>query len=360
MGSPSVPTVEDPNQVAASQNTYNIGAAAGAQASSNYNQSNPYGSVNFSQTGTGPNGMPTYTASQTLSPTEQGIFNNLQGGQTAASAGSASLASGYGGAPNIMGDANSATGQMMANQVSFLQPYFKDQTSQLDTQLRNQGILPGTPAYDQQMRAVQQNQNGSVSQFLASAQPQAFNEAVTNYELPLQTASALQQYATSPAAIAPNAAAVAGAANTLQPPNLEGAVASANTANMAAYQAQMAQQGSIFGGLAGVAGKVGAAAITACDRELKEDFKDLDGEEVLRKIADLPIVDFAYKEHARLEHGLPRRRTFCMAQDWQATFGGDGNGKTIDLGDVLGKVLVAIQVLEKRTRKPEKRARRPK
>ena len=100
-----------------------------------------------------------------------------------------------------MGNADSATNQMLSHETSFLKPYFQDQSDHLDTQLRNQGIMPGTPAYNEQMRAVQQNQNGSVSQFLASAEPQAFNQAVTNYELPLQTAGALQQYATSPAAI---------------------------------------------------------------------------------------------------------------------------------------------------------------
>ena len=59
--------------IAGLQNTYNIGAQAGSQ----YDHLNPYGNLNYVQTGTGPNGVPIYSAQETLSPVEQKFIQYL-------------------------------------------------------------------------------------------------------------------------------------------------------------------------------------------------------------------------------------------------------------------------------------------
>ena len=64
-----------------SLNQINTPAAVESQAGSNYNQFDPYGSVTYSQTGTGPGGVPIYSSNTSLSPTQQGLLNTLQGTQ---------------------------------------------------------------------------------------------------------------------------------------------------------------------------------------------------------------------------------------------------------------------------------------
>ena len=266
-----MPQVPLATNVASSQQKYNVDSATGQQQASNYGQNNIYGNVSYQQTGINPQtGMPIYSANQNLSPTQQAIASGIGSGQVGAAGGIGGLiASGnYGGAPNIVGTSNSLTNQMMGNYLGSVTPWLNASRNQLDNQLRNQGILPaasGGPqsdtAYGQQMGQLEQSQLQGIEGAAAQFQPAAFSEAMQNYQLPLQTAGALQQFATSPEAINPNQAAVSGAANQLQPANLIGATTSQEQAQMAAYQAQMAQQSSMMGGLFGAAGTIGAAAL---------------------------------------------------------------------------------------------------
>ncbi|QRR00734.1 tail fiber domain-containing protein [Dyadobacter sandarakinus] len=83
------------------------------------------------------------------------------------------------------------------------------------------------------------------------------------------------------------------------------------------------------------------------DRRKKENFTLLDAEQVLRKIANMPVTSWNYKaQSAAIRHVGP------MAQDFYAAFGSDGIGTdtTINGGDFDGVNMAAIQALEKRTR----------
>lgn len=269
---PTPPPVPDPFQVAAQQQQYNTQAGEQSQAGSQTNQVTPFGSLSYKQTGVGPNGVPTYTATQQLAPQEQMLLNIMQGGQGYAGLGALGqlFNSGYGrgdAASTIGGATSGNTKALMDMQQSYLQPYFQNQTSQLDTQLRNQGILPGTPAYDQQMNQVQNTQNQSMSGFLASAEPQAYQQALQNYELPAQLSAQLMQMG-QPSGL--------GLTSTpglnINPADLTGAVANANQANMAAYNAQMQQQNAAMTGAAGI----GSALITKLsDRRTKQNIEQV-------------------------------------------------------------------------------------
>jgi hypothetical protein len=259
--SPQVPNVPDPNVTANTQQGLNTQMLEEVQAASNVNQATPTGSLSYTQTGTGPNGVPTYTATQTLSPAEQQLLQTMQGTQQTAGSQAGNLLSGanYGaaGSPSpaqAIGDATSGnTKALLGQETSYLNPQFTQQTQQLDTQLRSQGIFPGNPAYDQQMQKLQLNQNQAVTGFLATAEPQAYQQAVSSYELPLSMASqelGISQPAGLGLTTTPQASG--------QPANLEGDVASANTANMAAYNAQLNQQNAMMSGLFGL----GAAGIS--------------------------------------------------------------------------------------------------
>ncbi|RJS24097.1 peptidase S74 [Corallococcus sp. H22C18031201] len=86
------------------------------------------------------------------------------------------------------------------------------------------------------------------------------------------------------------------------------------------------------------------------DRNQKEDFRPLNGEEVLAKVARLSVDTWHYKEEAPgVRHLGP------VAQDFRAAFGLGTDDKTIGMLDIDGVNMAAIQALERRTQ--ELRAR---
>ena len=83
------------------------------------------------------------------------------------------------------------------------------------------------------------------------------------------------------------------------------------------------------------------------DRRKKENFEVLNTENVLQRVAQLPLTSWNYKSQpATTRHIGP------MAQDFYAAFGldGIGNDTTINSLDIDGVNMAAIQALEKRTR----------
>ena len=252
--SPSVPTVPNPGGVANTQTGLNTTAAEQSQAGSAVNQSNPYGSLNYSQTGTGPGGVPLYTATTSLSPTEQALFNTYTGSQGIAGKQAQNLlnTSGYGtgsAASAVGNDTTGLTQQAMAQEQAYLSPTFTQQTQQMDTQLKNEGLNPGTPGYQQAMNGLLQSQGQTTTGFLASIEPQMYNQSLSTYELPAQLAGSLMNLS---APQTPNSSFVQTPQLNISPANYEGDVSSANSANMAAYQAQLQQNNAMMSGLFGV------------------------------------------------------------------------------------------------------------
>ena len=74
---PDVPKPTDPNQVANSQAALNLKSATGQQNLNQIDQTNPYGSVKYTQTGTNPDGTPKYSANTSLSPQQQALLDQL-------------------------------------------------------------------------------------------------------------------------------------------------------------------------------------------------------------------------------------------------------------------------------------------
>ena len=81
------------------------------------------------------------------------------------------------------------------------------------------------------------------------------------------------------------------------------------------------------------------------DVNRKEHFREVDGEEVLGKIAQMPIREWNYKaQDASIRHLGP------TAQDFRAAFGLGESDTTITTTDIDGINLLAVQALERRTR----------
>ncbi len=236
-GSPAPPPTPDPSTTAATQNTYNLQAGSASQAGSNVNQYNPFGSMNYQQTGTGPGGVPIYSNYSQLAPEQQALLNALNANKTTAGAQFNPLATGstdaYGRASdalsNIPGviqasqgymdtagkalnfgnyttaDPNKTIGDMTSGwmkdlvkqKTDYLNPYFDTAVSQLDTKLRNQGLSPADPAYTQSMDALKQSQNKSVGDFIAGVEPTTRAQAITQFGLPADIANKIAGLSTT-------------------------------------------------------------------------------------------------------------------------------------------------------------------
>lgn len=264
MGSaPSVP-VYNPFQVAQAQAQYNVPMAVESQLMSEVGQQTPYGSLSYNQTGsyTDPNTgqvIPLTTATTQLSPVEQELLNLGQGTQVGAAAGANQMlnSANYGGS-NPEADVLGATGGLLNPTTGLFQqyeqPFFNQQTEALQSQLANQGLTPSDPAYKTAMNNLMQSQGQTTSGFLANMEPQAFGQAESLYNLPLQTAESLYTVG-APASLSTNL--INTPTGSVSPPNLTGAVAAAQQAQTANAQLQQQQ---FMGMLSGV-GSLGAALL---------------------------------------------------------------------------------------------------
>jgi hypothetical protein len=259
------PSPPDPNagiasgtQVANAQQGFNTQAGLQSQAGSMVNQSNPFGSLQYTQTGTGPNGAPIYSANTSLSPQQQTLFNTLMGTKGTAGGQASNLLSNanYGGQTPQQAVGNMASGlegQMMAGYQQEMQPIQQTQRTQLDTQLRNQGLQPGEPGYDYAMRQYDTNVNNANAAAASNYAQTAFGQANTLYGEPLQMAESLGGFG---APTTPNASFVNAPALNIQPANLTGAVANQNQMLQQQYQNQMAQYSGMMNGLFGIGSDV--------------------------------------------------------------------------------------------------------
>ena len=180
-GSPK--TVDVPNYTGAAQQT-----SASDLAMNRLNQANPYGSLNYSQSGVDQYGNPTWTQTQTVSPQLQNaIYSNFsqlgQGFNAPQFQGQDMASQNYYGSklsqqqydPSTMVNTQFDRSQLGANSLPSyginpgqtysdaimqrLQPALDRQNQQLDVQLMNKGIMPGSEAYKTAKTLQAQNQN---------------------------------------------------------------------------------------------------------------------------------------------------------------------------------------------------------
>ena len=265
----SAPTPQNPAATAAGQANYNQQAATENQAGSNMNQYNPYGSLNYQQTGTGPNGIPIYSSSVSLSPIEQNLFNQYTSGQASAGAGGAGLLANANYANSdpttAIGTGTSGiSGQMMSGYLQQMSPYFQQQTQQLQTQLLNEGLSPSPTAnpndptswgpFEKAMYQNQTTQSNQVAAEAAQFQPQAFSEATSLYQMPATLGMQLGQYGQN---ANPNSDFTQNAGFNTAAPNYEGDVNSYNQEQLQSYAANQQMLSALMQG----AGKIGAAGV---------------------------------------------------------------------------------------------------
>lgn len=258
----SAPSPPDPTQVSNTQQQYNTQAAKTQNQANSYDQSNPYGSVNYVPDASSPSG---YRVETNLSAPNQNLLDTQFGTQAIAGQTAQKLLSNsagmYSQAPNFQAlDPSKIAGQLNNWSQQYQQPIFNQQDSNLEAQLRSQGLTPGSEAYNNAKNLLARNQGDVTNQYLTSnlgnalqAQQQNFGQQVTNYELPLATAGTLF------GAAAPTAPQFQQTPTAqIQPANYAGAAQNAYQGQLSNYQ----NTWNNIGKLAGAGVSLAAAPLT--------------------------------------------------------------------------------------------------
>lgn len=307
MGKPKAPAPPDPRQVAAAQTSQNVNTAIAQQFLNNTNQVTPFGNLTYTQDGTyqmvDPNSgqvydIPLFTATQTFSPEQQAILDQMQGANL-------NLA-------ELANERSGFLGDYLGQEFSYDPSQHMDwamglydnlserdnarQMEQLGSTLAQQGLMPGSEAYDRAMGQMMEARNRSRDRFALDSYGQGFGTAMAERNQPINEISALLS------------------GSQLQTPNFVNTTP-AQMANvdraglemdsygqqMAAYNAQMQQRQNMMGGLFGLASSF---IPMISDARLKTDV------ERVGETGGLPVYDFRYLWDAP----ETRRRGF-MAQD---------------------------------------------
>jgi len=86
------------------------------------------------------------------------------------------------------------------------------------------------------------------------------------------------------------------------------------------------------------------------DRNRKDEFLPVDGEDLLLRLRGVPVTSWRYNaEDDGIRHIGP------MAQDWHAAFGLNGDSLTINMSDIDGVNLAGVQALEERSHRQAER-----
>jgi len=220
----------------------NYQGATAATAANRVNQNTPYSNLQYQQTGTDANGNPIWSANQSLNPTLQTAMSGLQN--------KLANTAGQGINTNTLAQTGINPGEMYSDAIMRrLQPQLQQQTQSLDTKLANQGIMPGSEAYNRAKTQMAQQQNDLLTSAQVQgmdvglrANQQGFSQQLQQSNLPIQQLGAFNQ-ATQPGYVSPyNQAAVSG-------PDYLGGYTTGQAAAIAAQNAANAKTANLQNGL---------------------------------------------------------------------------------------------------------------
>ena len=237
------------------------GAAEATAAGNRVNQYTPFGSLTYSQSGTDSQGNPTYSQTMQLAPEQQQLLDQ----QNQTSMALAGLqGKGVDAVSNLFGNLPSASqltprpinpGETAQSAIMRrLQPQIQQQNNQFEQQMANQGIAPGTEAYDNARRSISQQQNDMMSQAALqgidvsqNARNAQMNEQGFYSQMPINLLNAIR---TGSQVQTPQFGATPAGANYL------GAAQNQYQAGLNAYNSQMGGANSMMSGLFGLGGTI--------------------------------------------------------------------------------------------------------
>ena len=296
----NTPEAPDPYETASAQGGMNRDTAITQMQLNGVNQVNPWGSVNYQQTGqnsfTDSQGnvvsTPQFTQTTTLSPEQQAIFTATQGAQ----GNLADLAQSQSGfLKDYMAkpfEFNNSDAEKWAYDLA--SPRLLQQQGQNDAQLRtvlaNKGIREGSAAWNAEMGRMTNANTDQMNQLALTGRSQAFSEALAGRNQPINEITALMS-----------------GSQVSNPAQMGGATPQAGVGGVDytglvqnKYQADLAQSQAAMGGLFGLAS---AGVGMFSDRRLKTDIQ-----RVGRTDAGTPIYTYRYAWGGPVQMGV-------MAQD---------------------------------------------
>ncbi|MBB5051119.1 hypothetical protein HNQ36_001073 [Afipia massiliensis] len=306
---PAPPVAPDPMATAQAQGQMNQNTAVTQQLLNMTDQVTPDGSLKYDQTGTstftGADGktytVPKFTATQTLSPAQQALLDLTN--KTKSNIGqigvdqSAKIGDLLGTNLKLGNEATEA--RLMELGSARLDPRFAKDEDALRTRLSNQGIQPGSAAWNAEMTRFTEGKNDAFNQLLLTGRGQANSEIMAERNSPINEISALM-----------SGSQVSAPSFTNTPNTSVGGVDYAGMVNnnfnaqTSQYNTAVGNQNAAMGGMFGLAGTLGSAAMkygpglmAMSDRRLKSNIVRI-GTTVL----DLPTYEYTIM--GRRERGV--------------------------------------------------------
>lgn len=242
----SGPRPPDPAQTAAAQAASNKATAVTQYELGATTQHNPWGTVQYTQNGTWPDGTPKFTQDTNLSAPQQQIFNQTQAAQSNLAGLAKDQSSFLGDYLNKPFSFNNQDAENWAYDLAsprLLKQQDANQASTL-TRLANSGIQPGSAAYNAEMGRLTNSNTDQLNQLALNGRSMAFGENLATRNQPINEITALLS-----GSQVSNPATMGG--QTPQP-----GVAGTDVAGIQqqGYQNQLSQQQGMWGGIGGLFG----------------------------------------------------------------------------------------------------------
>jgi hypothetical protein len=294
--SPKAPTPMNADAIGQTQQGENTRSAFQSAAFNRVNQSGPFGSVSYSQSGTDASGNPIFSQQTSLDPNELAYRDQQRstafGGYGQGLAGIGASANRFGGAADqLMQSGQQRLGAFnspanLSSQAAFdqaystasanMEPRMARSTAAAENRLRNQGLDPTSEAYKSQMNDLALQQNESRNDLTTKLQGQLFNQGLQGRQQDFSEASGLyglgaqagqtqmqgyQQIGSLGRSGMVDAATAPGVSdyaqiNTGGPVDYAGLNTTAYNQQNEQYKQQMAQRNAMIGGLAGIGGSL--------------------------------------------------------------------------------------------------------
>ena len=310
-GSPKAPDYPDPKETAAAQAQANIEAAIAQGIMNNANQQTPFGSVQYTQTGTqrvGEHDVPQWNINQTLSPSQQELFDSrtdlTQGGiymadhmlrQAAPNLANQFTLEGLPGLPTNM---DQFRGEMADSLMQRFNQDYGRQEDGVRNRMANSGIQEGSEAWNAEMDRLSRARTDAGNQAFQTAGTEAQRQYGMQKDLRQQGISERSLMRAQPineiSGLLGLGSGVqlpqfqSGMGAQVQPTDVIGPTMGQYNAQMQQYQQQQQGQQGMMGGLFGLAGTLGGAALMS-DRRTKSDVRMIG-----KAHNGLPIYAFRY------------------------------------------------------------------
>lgn len=311
MKSPKMPAAPDPVATAAAQTQSNKDTANYTQGLNMVNQVTPYGNLTYSGTNNGQPGSA--TATQTLAPAEQQALDQQRLFDSKTNQLAINQTDKLSGILDKPVDLNNEATEARLYDLGSkrLNPRFAQQKQDLEQNLMDRGIRPGSAAYETLHRQQSEGENDAYNQLALTGRAQAVQEALTERNQPINEITGLmngQQIGVPQFQNTPN--------TQMAGTDIAGITQSNYANQMGQYNAKQQQQNAMMGGLFGL-GSAGLGMFKFSDARLKTD---------VRKVGELDnglgVYSYRYKAGGPSEIGLIAQEVERTNPDAVANVGG--------------------------------------